>query len=181
MYILANAPLFPFLLCLYRTLKSFIWNSAIGKESSSFVSDIRSKSILLSIVYVNDPNLFLTELIIRWPSINLLGDWFLISLSPFCINDTISCRRSMKDSQFWSCYIYTGVYTLMFQVIFKRDISIYAIKFPRKLSHLPKCLFSLETKLLANIVFPEFNKSIPSTDNSSESIFLYSTNMKYMF
>ena len=132
-------------------------------------------------MYVSDSDLFLTELIIRWPSINLSGDWFWISLSPFSNIDIISCRRSMKDSQFWSWHIYTGDYTFMFQVIFKRDISIYVIKFPPKLSHLPKYLFSLEIKLLANIVFPEFNKWIPSTDKSSESIFWCSTNMKYTF
>ena len=74
---------FPFLSYLYGTLKPFIWNWAEGKESSSFVSDIRSKSILLSIMYVSASNLFLTELLLRWPNINLSGDWILISLSPF--------------------------------------------------------------------------------------------------
>ena len=76
-------PSFPFLSYLYETLKPFIWNWAVGKESSSFVSDIRSKSILLSGIYVSASNLFLTELILRWPNINLSGDWILISLSPF--------------------------------------------------------------------------------------------------
>ena len=74
---------FLFLSYLYGTLKPFIWNWAVGKESSSFVSDIRSKSILLSIMYVSASNLFLTELILRWPNINLSGEWILISLSPF--------------------------------------------------------------------------------------------------
>ena len=78
-----SPPPFPFVLHLYETLKSFIWNWAVGKESSSFVSDIRSKSILLSIMYVSASNLFLTELILRWPNINLSGEWILISLSPF--------------------------------------------------------------------------------------------------
>ena len=45
---------------LYGTLNHFIWNWAIGKESSSFVSDIRSKSILLCIMYVSASNLLLT-------------------------------------------------------------------------------------------------------------------------
>ena len=78
-----SPPPFPFLSYLYGTLKPFIWNWAVGKESSSFVSDIRSKSILLSIMYVSASNLFLTELILRWPNINLSGEWILISLSPF--------------------------------------------------------------------------------------------------
>ena len=73
----------PFPSLSYGTLKPFIWNWAVGKESSSFVSDIRSKSILLSIMYVSASNLFLTELILRWPNINLSGEWILISLSPF--------------------------------------------------------------------------------------------------
>ena len=34
-------------------------------------------------MYVNASNLFLTELILRWPNINLSGEWILISWSPF--------------------------------------------------------------------------------------------------
>ena len=45
---------FLFLSYEYGTLKPFIWNWAIGKESSNFVSDIRSVS-----------DLFLIELILR--------------------------------------------------------------------------------------------------------------------
>ena len=78
-----SPPPFPFLSYLYGTLKPFIWNWAVGKESSSFVSDIRSKSILLPIMNVSASNLFLTELVLRWPNINLSGEWILISLSPF--------------------------------------------------------------------------------------------------
>ena len=74
---------FPLLPFLYETMKSFMWNWAIGKESSSFVSDIRSTSILLSIVYISGSDLFLTELILRWSNISLSGDWILIFLSPF--------------------------------------------------------------------------------------------------
>ena len=55
-----SLPPFPFLSYLYGTLNPFIWNWAIGKESSSFVSDIRSKSILLCIMYVSASNLLLT-------------------------------------------------------------------------------------------------------------------------
>ena len=101
-----SPPPFPFLSYLYETLKPFIWNWAEGKESSSFVSDIRSKLILLSIMYVSASNLFLTELILRWPDINISGDWILIFLGSFFIINIIFCRRSMKDSQFWNWHTY---------------------------------------------------------------------------
>ena len=69
-----STPPFPFLSYLYGTLKPFISNCAVGKESSSFASDIRSKSMFLSIMYVSASNLFLTELILRWHNIDLSGD-----------------------------------------------------------------------------------------------------------
>ena len=75
--------LFTFLLYPYGTLKPFKWNWAIRKESSSFVSEIGSKSRLLSIMYVSASDLFLTELILGWLNINLSSDWMLIFLSPF--------------------------------------------------------------------------------------------------
>ena len=78
-----SPPPFSFLSYLYGTLKPVIWNWAIENESSSFVLDIRSKSILLSIMYISASYLFLTGLISRWPSINLSGDWILIFCSPF--------------------------------------------------------------------------------------------------
>ena len=69
-----SPPPFPFLPYLYGTLKAFISNWTVGKESSSFVSDIRCKSILLSIMYVSASNLLLTELILRLPNTNLSSD-----------------------------------------------------------------------------------------------------------
>ena len=101
---------FPFLSYLYGTLKSFIWNWAIGRESSSFISDIRSNSILFSIMYVCASDLFLTELILRCADIDLSGDWILISLSTF-----FASLVSFSVADLWktvSCEI--GVSTLVF-------------------------------------------------------------------
>ena len=81
-----SPPPFPFLSYLYETLKPFIWNWAVGKESRSFVSNVKSKSILLFIMYVSASGLFLTKLILGWPNISLSGEWILISLSPFFVS-----------------------------------------------------------------------------------------------
>ena len=78
-----SPPSFPYLSYLYGTLKPFIWNWTVEKESSSLVSDIKSKSILFYKRHVSALNFFLTEFMFRWPNINLSGDWNLISLSPF--------------------------------------------------------------------------------------------------
>ena len=60
---------FPFLSYLYGTLKPFIWNWAVRKESSSFVSDIRSTSILLSIMYAK--------------CLKLVSDWINIKITQY--------------------------------------------------------------------------------------------------
>ena len=108
-----SPPSFSFLLYLYGTLKPFIWNCAIGKESSSFVSDITSKSILLYIMYVSASNLFLMKLILRWANINLSGDLNLISLRPFLhywyhFLSQIYERQSVLKLEclYWCLYLY---------------------------------------------------------------------------
>ena len=108
-----SPPSFLFLSYLYGTLKPFIWNWAVGKDSSSFVSDIRSKSILLSIMYVSASNLFLTELILKWPNTDLSDDWILISFSPFLHHwhhflSQIYERQSVLKLAYllWGLYLY---------------------------------------------------------------------------
>ena len=99
-----SPPLFLFLSYLYGTLKPFIWNWAVGKESSSFVSDIRSKLVLLFIMYLSAWNLFLAELILRWPNINLLGHLlsppsmlYCLWVLGFCITADGFMRLLIKD------------------------------------------------------------------------------------
>ena len=62
--------------------------------------------------------------------------------------------------------------------LFLKEKSKCMSKLPRKLSLLPKHLFTSETKLLPNIAFPEFSKLVLSTHKSSKPIFLCSANMK---
>ena len=61
--------------------KPSIKNCDSGKVSSIFVSDIISMSRLLPTNVTSDSNLFLIELILRWPMILLCGFWFLSCLS----------------------------------------------------------------------------------------------------
>ena len=109
-----SPPPFPFLSYLYGTLKPFFWNWAVDNESYSFVSDIRSKSILLSIMYVSASNLFLTKLILRWPNITLSGEWVLISLNSFLHHRyhfllQIYERQSVLKLAYLLCYLHPYV------------------------------------------------------------------------
>ena len=128
-----SPPPCPFLSYLYGTLKTFIWNWAVGKKSPSFVSDIRSKSILLSIRYVSASNLFLTELMLRWTNINLSGEWILISLSPFLHHwyhflSQIYERQSVLKLAYLLCCLYPYVL-----VHFKKRYLNLCHKIPKKI------------------------------------------------
>ena len=99
-----SPPPFPFLPHLYGTSKPLIWNWTIVIEPSCFVSDIRSKSILLTIMYGKFFKHF--------------SDWINIKMAKDCLflhHWHLFCRRCMKHNQCWN-------WRLMSYVIFKRDI-----------------------------------------------------------
>ena len=74
--------LFEFLSNLYRVQNLFNLNWAEENESSSLVSEINNTSILVSMIKDNASNLFLIELIFKWPTIMFSEHWVFISLSP---------------------------------------------------------------------------------------------------
>ena len=77
-----SLPLFEFLANLYGMQNPFNLNWAEENESSSLVSEISNMSILVSMMKDNASNLFLIELIFKWPTIIFSGHWIFISLSP---------------------------------------------------------------------------------------------------
>ena len=77
-----SAPPFEFLSDLYGVQNPFNLNWAEENESSSLVSEISNMSILVSMMKDNASNLFLIELIFKWPTIIFSGHWIFISLRP---------------------------------------------------------------------------------------------------
>ena len=68
-----------FLSNLNGALNPSILNWVEGYESSNFVSQIKRITPFLPIIIFQEPNLFLNELIFKWPNINLSGKQFFIS------------------------------------------------------------------------------------------------------
>ena len=83
-----RSPPLSFLLCVYGVVKFSILNWAKGNESSSFVSEIRKMSMLLSSIYIKESNLVLTEFMFTWPKISLWGGRIFISFSPVLASKT---------------------------------------------------------------------------------------------
>ena len=77
-----NPPPFEFLSNLYGVQNPFNLNWAERNESLSLVSEISNMSIFVSVMKDNASNLFLIELIFKWPIIIISGHWIFISLGP---------------------------------------------------------------------------------------------------
>ena len=77
-----SPPPFEFLSKLYVAQNPFNRNWAEGNESSSFVSEISIMSILVSVMKDDASNLFLIELLFKWPTSIFSRYWIFISLSP---------------------------------------------------------------------------------------------------
>ena len=75
-------PPFGFLSNLYGVQNSFNLNWNKETESSSLVPEISNMSIIVSMMKDTASNLFLIELIFKWPTIIFSGHWIFISLSP---------------------------------------------------------------------------------------------------
>ena len=77
-----SPPPFEFLSNLYGVQNHFNVNWDEENKSSSLVSEISNLSIIVSMMKDNASNLFLIELIFKWPTIIFSGHWTFISLSP---------------------------------------------------------------------------------------------------
>ena len=77
-----SPPPFEFLSYLYGVQNPFNLNWTEKNESSSLVSEISNMSILVSMMKDNASNLFLIELIFKWPTTIFSRYWVFISLSP---------------------------------------------------------------------------------------------------
>ena len=86
-----SPPPFEFLSNLYGVQNPFNLNWAEENESSSLVSEISNISKLVSIMKDNASNLFLIELIFKWPTIIFSGHWIFISLSPIFASTISLC------------------------------------------------------------------------------------------
>ena len=75
-------PPFGFLSNLYGVQNSFNLNWNKETESSSLLPEISNMSIIVLMMKDTASNLFLIELIFKWPTIIFSGHWIFISLSP---------------------------------------------------------------------------------------------------
>ena len=77
-----SPPPFEFLSNLYGVQNPFNLNWAEENESSSLVSETSHMSILVSMMKDNTSNLFVLELIFKWPTIIFSGHRIFIFLRP---------------------------------------------------------------------------------------------------
>ena len=77
----------------------FDLNLAEENESFSLVFEISNICMLVSMVKVNAFNLFLIELIFKWPTIIFSGHWIFISLSPILASRIPLCLVLSNEFQ----------------------------------------------------------------------------------
>ena len=92
-----SPPPFEFLSNLYGVQNPFNLNWAEENESSNLVSEISNMSILVSMMKDNASNLFLIELIFKWPTIIFSGHWIFISLSPIFGSTILLCLVLLNE------------------------------------------------------------------------------------